>query len=173
MRRLRLDALDLWAALANSAVTRCTLVQHFHQFHLVSWWHFAWIKSVPFPSLQERIRQLCHCYVLYVSLFIFFLRVSLRLHSESDSCGCGWILRSCFNCMQNICTTNTLQYQPMDQKQKLSGLRSSNDLRASNQAISFQMTVFCFHYGNIDFCPKTLKLKRLSVISTYTWNSFK
>ena len=49
---------------------------------------------------------------------------------------------------------------------KTKTVRLSNDLRASNPGNFFSSDHF-FHYGNIDFCPKTLK--RLSVISTYRY----
>lgn len=111
VRSVRLDVHDPWAVLANSAVTRCTFMQLFHQSIA-----FCFNKDLfPSFSLPKAAESLSFSF----QFFLFSQSFFLRLYSESD--WCGWILRRCLNCMQNTCTINTLQYQPMDQKQQLSG----------------------------------------------------
>lgn len=74
------------------------------------------ICSLLFPSEGSWV-----IVIFFPSFSLFSQSFFLRLYSESDWCGSGWILRRCLNCMQDSCTINTLQYQPIDQKQKLSG----------------------------------------------------
>lgn len=160
VRSVRLDVHDPWAVLANSAGTRWTLMQLFHP--LIA---FCLNKDLfPSFSLPKAAESLSFSFQ-----FFCFLRVSFWGYSESD--WCGWILRSCLNCMQNTCTINTLQCEPMDQKQKLSG-RSSNNLRASNQA--FFLASSSFVRRRLSFQVQYVRRinKRLEVSMSFSWANY-